>query len=229
LNSSSHQGNAEGRTAFIMVMRLTMSPISVVAAILLVIGECSAALPHGKKPYDRSPSLSLFDARALQAVAASCPTSYSLLHCIDPAEEHVIPCDGTTCLWDLNSMTKAGPPGICAFIKQIDIKDNLPDELKPCVLWNQFFGSVSPTISPKPTMAPIAMPASSAYIEFEMIIGVLSLISFRLFLSIVSFFYRRDANPRSHHRCAHFQAHVGSRDTQYFLPQSSGSGQPRAQ
>jgi hypothetical protein len=142
--------------------------VMVAATILLVLGGVAAA-EAARQPAKKNARFryTLADARALQAVAESCPTSFSIMHCVDPTKEHVIPCDKTTCLWDLNGLTAAGPPGICAFIKQIDLEDNLPDDLKPCVLWNQFFGSGPLTNSPKPTLPPIPMPTTSAYIETD--------------------------------------------------------------
>lgn len=107
-----------------------------------------------------NPPHSLESARALQEELENCPTTFSLMHCVDPYVQHDIPCDETTCLWDLTAFQAEAPPGICGFIRRVQVNDDLPDDLKPCVLWNQFFGTVAPTISPKPTSAPVPMPST---------------------------------------------------------------------
>jgi hypothetical protein len=85
---------------------------------------------------------------------ANCPhDSYNVFQCDDPTQTWAIPCDPTSCVWDLTALTPDQPPELCQFVTVNDLNAELPDEFKPCALWVIVFAKTSaPT--PVPTLPP---------------------------------------------------------------------------
>ena len=86
------------------------------------------------------------------------PPATDLYHCQNPFAPYLLlPCDPTTCLWDLEALQASGPPGFCTQIAVVADMDNDDDSvqryyydevIKPCVLWQRLFGTVAPTRMP---------------------------------------------------------------------------------
>jgi hypothetical protein len=88
--------------------------------------------------------------RILQGGAnKNCPKQYSLLHCDNPDLSYEIPCDSSTCEWDLQALDPKSPPSSCLAITIIDpLAPDIPDVIRPCALWSLIYGehkSSSPT------------------------------------------------------------------------------------
>lgn len=71
----------------------------------------------------------------------NCPNEYSVLRCDDPDLSYEIPCDGTTCEWNLQALDPKSPPDSCLAITINDpLAPDLPDVIRPCALWSLMYG-----------------------------------------------------------------------------------------
>jgi hypothetical protein len=129
---------------------------------------------------------------------ANCPhDSYNVFQCDDPTQQWAIPCDTTSCVWDLTALTPDQPPELCGFITVNDVNAELPDEFKPCALWVIVFGKTS-----APTPAP-TLPSTLGTCSVETRNASVLMMSSCLFCSTESHkinflcIHRADAGTRS--------------------------------
>lgn len=87
--------------------------------------------------------------------------------CWDPTVVLVDPtiqCDPDTCLWDLDALDPANPPGPCEAVRLVEEQlSNLSDLLEPCLWWEMLYGDLGHLL-PEQTDAPVAMPSQSPVI-----------------------------------------------------------------
>ena len=119
---------------------------------LLAMGSSSSVAAAYTEGSQEVPT-SRFLRRGLQdqAPTAACPEEYSLYHCTDPSRVFDIPCDATTCLFNLTSLNSSSPPGFCTNIAVINAEAQVPDVIKPCLLWERLFGPDVSALAPAPS------------------------------------------------------------------------------
>jgi hypothetical protein len=133
---------------------------------------------------------------------ANCPhDTYNVFQCDDPTQQWAIPCDSTSCVWDLTALSPDQPPELCRFITVNDVNAELPDEFKPCALWVIVFAKTSaPTIAPTlpPTLS--TCPTETRHARVRETLFVLAIMDLTNHFSLQSQRRRRHLFRRCHQR-----------------------------